>query len=163
VGTVEHDVLPREGEERVGVLLGREEQGRHRLGLPLERALGCRRGLVHVDAVGRDAHQQVRACARAQLAGDGRQAFGRLLRQVLLQRRDDEVVVVLHAVRFGDDAPEPRLWHLVVGAVHEEHVGEAHVAELGRVVDRAQHESLRVLGDVAAVRVRAVEVFAPNP
>ena len=55
----------------------------------------------------------------------GDEPVGRLRRQVLGERRDDELVVVLHRVRLGDDASEPRLRHLVVGAVHQQHVAEA--------------------------------------
>ena len=57
--------------------LGREEQRGERLGQPLEGELGARRGLLHVDPVGRDTHEQVGARARAQLARPRGQAVDR--------------------------------------------------------------------------------------
>jgi hypothetical protein len=125
-------------------------------------AWGRRARAVHVDAVRADAHQQVGARARAQLALDGHEPVGRLRRKILGETRDDELVVVLHRVGFGDDASEPRLRHLVVGAVHEQHRVEASRAELLLVVDGAQHEALCVAREVAAVGVGAVEIFGAN-
>ena len=48
--------------------------------------------------------------------------FGRLVGEVFGQRRDRELVLVLHGVGLGDDPTEPGLRHLVVGAVHQQHV-----------------------------------------
>ena len=117
---------------------------------------------MHVDTIRRDTHEQVRARARAQLAGDRRQVLARLPGQVLLERRDLEVVVVLQRVGLGDDPPEPGLRHLVVGAVHQQHVGEANGAELLFVVGGPEQQALGVLGDVAAVGVGAVQVLAAH-
>ena len=164
VRAVEHEQAPRDVEQPARVPLGGEQQRRERLGPPLDRPLGGGARLVDVDPVRRDAHEHVGPCARAQLAGPGPQALGRLVGEVLGQRRDHEAVVVLHRVRLGDDAAEPRLGHLVVGAVHEQQpaAGDARVAELDLVLAGAADELLRVVGQVAAVRVRAVEVLGAH-
>ena len=82
VRAVEDDVAPRDDRgTSAGTARRGMKQRAHRLGLPLERTLGRRARLVHVDAVRRDTHEQVGARARAQLAGDGRQPFARLLRR----------------------------------------------------------------------------------
>ena len=88
----------------------------------------------------------------------------RLVGEVLGQGGDDELVVVLHRVRFGDDATEPRLRRLVVGPVHEQEpaAGETGVAELDLVAVGACDELLRVVGQVAPVGVGAVQVLGAH-
>ena len=159
VRAVQDQLSPRDLGERVRVLRGRQEEGRERLGALLEGAFGACAQAVDVDAVRSDTHQQVGACARPELADHREEPFGRLAGEVLGQRRHDELVLVLDRVRLGDDAPEPRLRHLVVGAVHQQHVAQARRAQLVLVVAGAQHEALGVVGKVATVRVRAVEVL----
>ena len=153
VRAVEHEVAPREREERVRVLrrAGGTASPAARPGVRARarppRAAWCTSTRFDATPISRFA----RAPERSSPATVGR-PVGRLLRQVLRQRRDDEVVVVLHAVRFGDDAPEPRLRHLVVGAVHQQHVGEAHVAEL---VSRSRPRAARVPSRPRGCRARS--------
>ena len=104
---------------------------------------------MDVDAVRGDTHEHVGARTRTQLAAPGREPVDRLRREVLGERRHDELVLVLDLVRLRDDAAEPRLRHLVVGAVHQQEVADADRAELGFVVARPTDEPLGVVGKVA--------------
>ena len=164
VRAVEDQLAPPDVEERGGILRGREEQRAQGFGDALEAALGARRGLVHVDAVRRHAHQHVRPRARPQLTAPRRQAVDRLLTHVLPERRDREAEVVLQHVGFRDHPPEPRLGRQVVGAVHQEHAaaGQRRPPQLGLVASGACDEARRVGGDVAAVGVGAVEVLGAH-
>ena len=80
---------------RAGTASAGRNSARQRLGALLDRALGRRARPVDVDPVRRDAHEHVGARAGPQLAAPGREPVGRLGRQVLGQRRDDELVLVL--------------------------------------------------------------------
>ena len=140
---------------------GQEQRGQRFRAL-LERSLGPCARAVHVDAVRSHAHQEVRPRARTQLAVHCDEAVRRLLGEVLGQRGDRELVFVLHGVRLGDDPAEPGLRHLMIGAVHQQHVVQTSVAELVLVVPRPQHEALGVVGHVATVGVRAVEVLGAH-
>ena len=109
--------------------LGGQEQRRQRLGA--RRSRRARRGgrLLHVDPVGRHAHQQVGPGARAQLAGPRGQAVGGRRRRArpasrCAARRSSEVV------GLGHHPPQPRLGHEVVGAVHPEDRAREQVALL---------------------------------
>ena len=87
VGAVADHLEPGPVEQRGRPVAGRQEQGRQRLGQPLEGPLGPSRGLLHVDAVGGHAHEQVGPCPRAQLPGPAGQAIGGRAGHVLGQRR----------------------------------------------------------------------------
>ena len=65
----------------------------------------------------------------------------------------------------GDQRAEVALGREVVGAVHEEDPasGQRRVAELGDVAPGTRDEERRVAREVAAVRVRAVEVLGAHP
>ena len=164
VRAVQHEVPPCHAEERVRALVGREEQRAQRLRAPLDRALGGGRGLVHVDAVRCHAHEHVGARARAELAAPRDQTVDWLALEVLGERRDLELVVVLRAVRRSHDAAQPWLGGLVVGAVHQQHptAVEARRTQLDLVAVCARDEQLAVVGQVAPVRVRAVEVLGAH-
>ena len=161
VRAVLHELLPCHPEERVGIPVRRHEQGRQRLRAPLERALRERARLVHVDAVRRHSHEHVGARPRSQLAPHRRQSVSGLLGEVLGERGDDEPVLVLDLIRLRDDAAEPRLRHLVVGAVHQQHrpAGKPGRTELELVAPRPRDQLLGVVGKVATVRVRPVQVL----
>ncbi len=164
VRAVEHEVPPRDVEERVRRAV-RQKERRQGLCPPLDGALRGRACLVHVDPVRRHAHEHVGAHTRAQLTPPRREAVRRLFGHVLGQRGDDELVVVLDRVRLGHDAPEPRLRHLMVGPVHQQHrpAREASRPELELVAVGAGDELLGIVGEVAPVRVRAVEVLGAYP
>ncbi len=117
-------------------------------GPAFQRAFRCRARLVDVDAVGGHAHQHVRAGAGAQLAAPGPQPFDGLGREVLRQRRDDEPIVLLDGVRFPDDAPEPWLGHLMVGAVHQQQPAARNpgIAELTFVAVGAGDQLFGIVG-----------------
>ena len=63
--------------------VGRQPQGGERLGEAFQRPLGDRGGDLDVDAIGKDAHQDVGSGATTQLTPPARQILGRRLGQVL--------------------------------------------------------------------------------
>ena len=107
--------------KRLRVRVGGEQERAERLGPPLDRAFGRRARLVHVDPVRCDAHEHVRPRAERSSPVHVTSPSVGWSARYSGERRDDEAVVVLHRVRLGDDTSEPRLRHLVVGAVHEQH------------------------------------------
>jgi hypothetical protein len=122
VGRVADDPQPGLVEQRRRPPLGRQEQRGEGLGHPFEGPLGPGRGLADVDPVRGHAHQQVGSGAGAQLARPGGQVVVVGVAgdggQVLGQRGDDQLEVVLQGVGLGHHPAQPGLGGLVVGAVH---------------------------------------------
>ena len=149
---------------RYGYRSGGAKQRVERFGDAFERALGGRARLVDIDAVRRDAHEHVVRAPGPQLAPPLGELGDRLQLEVLGQRGDRELVLLLRVVGFGDDLPEPGLREVVIGAVHQQQAAavECRVAELELVVAARAAESLGVTREVASVRVRAVQVLGAH-
>ena len=165
VRAVQHEVPPRDVEQRSRIRRSVEHERAERFGAAFDRTFCRGRGLVDVDAVGRHAHQHVGARARAQLAAPCGQPFGRLSGEVFGQGGDREGVVALRGVGRRHRVPELGLGREVVGPVHQQEraAGERDRPELELVVARARNECLGVGWQLAPVRVRAVEVLRAHP
>ena len=128
--------------------------------VPARRA---RRGLLHVDPVRGHAHEHVGPGAGAQLALPPRvEPLGRGVGQVVGERGDLEVEVVLEVVGLGHDPAQPRLGHQVVGAVHDSRSPMRNSADLGHVVREPADQRLGVVGQRGPVAVADGQVLGPD-
>jgi hypothetical protein len=119
-------------------------------------------GLLHVDAVGGDPHQQVGAGPRAQLARPARQPLGGCLLEVRGQRGDLEPVILAQCVGLGHHLAEARLGREVVRAVHEQQRPDEEVTELLVQVGHPPQQGLGVLGQRRPVGVAHRQVLGPD-
>ncbi len=164
VGRVADHEAPCQLEEGRGPRVGGQVERGQRLRLAFERALGAGGGLLDVDPVGGDSHQQVRPRAGAELAAPAWQALARGPGEIVGQRGDRELEVALDLVDLREEAPEPRLGAVVVGAVHEQHrlaVPEQR-SELVDLGTEPAHQRLCVVGERRPVAVAGHEVLGSD-
>ena len=162
VGGVADHLAPGEVEERARPGVGVGEERGEGLGPALEGAFGRGGRPLHVDAVRRHAHEQVGPGPRPQFALPALEPVGRGFGQVLGQRGELEVVVVLELVRLGDHPAQEGLGREVVRAVHEQDPIDEEGRDLRLVVLDAPHERLRVVGKDGPVAVADREVLGAH-
>ena len=162
VGGVAHHLEPGQPQQAVRVLSGRLEQRGQGFGPALQFALGDSATALDVHPVRGDTHEHVGPGPGAELALHPGQALTRCVGQVVGERGHLEVEFVLQVVGLGDDAPEPRLGHEVVGPVHAQQVAHQEVGHFGHVVARAADECLGVIGQRRPVAVPDRQVLGPD-
>ena len=145
---------------RVGGGVG--EQGCEWLSSALEQPLHPSSSELHIDSIGGDTHEDVGAEAGTEFAVPGLESLAGDGSEVLRERGDLELVVLLEVVRLGQDSPQVRLRHEVVRAVHPQERIAEELADLVDVVRRSLNEQLGVIRQTCAVAVTDRHVLSAD-
>ena len=159
---VADDLAPREPRNDVGHWSAAHEQRRERLGATLEGALADRGGSLHVDAVGGDPHEHVRAEAAASSPCHSSSPSVGARSRCSWRLEMTKLVVVLDLVGLGDHAAEPRLGGRWSDPFMKRMSPRRNVACVASCSRTRARSGLGVVGQRRPVAVAVEEVLSPH-